>query len=91
MSISRVFHSGRLCEAVLYQIDKKIPYNIFFILTCDGKEQARIGNKKAVAPGSNAFKVSQYYHTDWVPESELQFCVNGLNMNALCGRLPETR
>ena len=73
----------KLDEAVLKQIDKEIPYHILFILTCDGKAQAWIGYKEAAASGSNAFKVSQYYHTDWMPESELQFQINGLDMDAV--------
>ena len=60
-------------EAVLRQIDKEIPYHILFLLTCDRKEQAWIGYKEAAASGSNAFKVSRYYHTDWVPEGSLNF------------------
>lgn len=72
-----------LDEAVLKQIDKEIPYHLLFILTCDGKAQAWIGYKEAAASGSNAFKVSQYYHTDWMPESELQFQINGLDMDAV--------
>ena len=70
-------------EAVLRQIDKEIPYHILFLLTCDRKEQAWIGYKEAAASGSNAFKVSRYYHTDWVPEDEMQFRVDGLNMDAM--------
>ena len=31
---------------------------------------------------SNAFKVSQYYHTEWMPENELQFRVDRLSMDA---------
>ena len=74
----------QLDEAVLRQIDKEIPYHILFILTCDGKAQAWIGYKEATASGINAFKVSRYYHTDyWAPESELQFRVDGLNMDAV--------
>ena len=72
-----------LDEAVLKQIDKEIPYHLLFILTCDGKAQAWIGYKEAAASGSNAFKVSRYYHTDWMPESELQFQINGLDMDAV--------
>ena len=75
-------NAPQLDEAVLRQIDKEIPYHILFILTYDVKAQAWIGYKQA-ASGSNTFKVSQYYHTDWVPENELQFCVNGLNMDAV--------
>ena len=70
-------------EAVLKQIDKEIPYHILFILTCDGKAQAWIGYKEAAASGSNAFKVSRYYHTDWVPEDELHLSIDGLNMDAV--------
>ena len=70
-------------EAVLRQIDKEIPYHILFLLTCDRKEQAWIGYKEAAASGSNVFKVSRYYHTDWVPEGSLNFSIDGLNMDAV--------
>lgn len=70
-------------EAVLKQIDKEIPYHILFILTCDGKAQAWIGYKEAAASGSNAFKVSRYYHTDWMPEDELHLSIDGLNMDTV--------
>lgn len=69
-------------EAVLRQIDKEIPYHILFILTFEGKAQAWIGYKEAVA-GGNAFKVNRYYHTEWVPESELCFTIVGLNIDAV--------
>lgn len=72
-----------LDEAVLKQIDKEIPYHLLFILTCDGKAQAWIGYKEAAASGSNAFKVNRYYHTDWMPEDELQLRVDGLNMDTV--------
>ena len=68
---------------MLRQIDKEIPYHILFVLTCDGKAQAWIGYKEADASGSNAFKVSRYYHTEWVPGNELQFRVDGLSMDAV--------
>ncbi len=73
----------QLDEAVLQQIDKEIPYHILFILTFDGKAQAWIGYKEAAGSGSNAFKVSHYYHTDWMPEDELHLSINGLNMDAI--------
>ena len=70
-------------EIVLRQIDKEIPYHILFILTCEGKAQAWIGYKEAVTSGSNAFKVNRYYHTEWMPESELRFSIDGLNIDAV--------
>ena len=76
-------NDSQLDEAVLKQIDKEIPYHILFILTCDGKAQAWIGYKEAAVSGSNAFKVSRYYHTDWVPEDELHLSLDGLNMDAV--------
>ena len=65
------------------KVDWEIPYHILFILTCDGKAQAWIGYKEAAASGSNAFKVSRYYHTDWMPEDELTLSIDGLNMDAV--------
>ena len=76
-------NTPQLEEAVLRQVDKEIPYHILFVLTCEGKAQAWIGYKEATASGNNAFKVSRYYHTDWIPEDELQFRVDGLNMDAV--------
>jgi len=73
----------QLDEAVLRQIDKEIPYHILFVLTCKEKAQAWIGYKEAAQSGSNAFKVSCYYHTDWLPEEELRFALTGLNMDAV--------
>lgn len=73
----------QLDEAVLRQIDKEIPYHILFILTFAGKAQAWIGYKEAAASGSNAFKVSRYYHTDWMLEDELHLSIDGLNMDAV--------
>lgn len=73
----------KLDEVVLRQIDKEIPYHILFLLTYEGKEQAWIGYKESVASGSNAFKVSRYYHTEWVPENSLQFSIDGLNLDAV--------
>lgn len=70
-------------ETVLRQIDKEIPYHILFILTCDGKAQAWIGYKEAAASGNNAFKINRYYHTEWIPENELLFSIDGLNMDVV--------
>ena len=64
-------NNPQLDEAVLKQIDKKIPYHILFILTCDGKAQAWIGYKEAATSGSSAFNVNRYYHTDWLPADKL--------------------
>ena len=73
----------QLDETVLRQIDKAILYHTLFLLTCDGKAQAWIGYKEAAASGNNAFKVSRYYHTDWVPEDELHLSIDGLNMDTV--------
>ena len=79
-------NAPQLDEAVLRQIDKAIPYHILFVLTYEGKAQAWIGYKEASA-GGHTFKVNRYYHTEWVPENELQFTISGLNMDAVYGSL----
>jgi len=73
----------QLDEAVLRQIDKEIPYHIIFVLSYENKMQAWIGFKEVAESGNKAFKVSKYYHTDWVLEAELDFAIEGLNMDAV--------
>lgn len=73
----------QLYEAILRQIDRRIPYHILFVLICAGKEQAWIGYKEAVAAGNNISKVSRYFHTDWVPEGSLQFSIDGMDMDGI--------
>lgn len=75
-------NAPQLDETVLRQIDKAIPYHILFVLTYEGKAQAWIGYKEVVS-GGHTFKVNRYYHTEWVPENELQFTISGLNMDAV--------
>lgn len=76
-----ILNAPRLDEVVLRLIDKEIPYHILFILTFEGKAQAWIGYKEATS--GNAFKVNRYYHTEWAPENELSFMIDGLNMDAV--------
>ena len=71
-----------LDEAVLRQIDKEIPYHIIFLLEYDGKYQAWTAYKEA-STGNTAFKVNQYYHTDWMTEDELPLKLEGLNEDAV--------
>lgn len=71
----------QLDESVLRQIDKEIPYHILFLLEYEGKYQAWTAYKEVAASGSNAFKVGTYYHTDWLPETELPLKVEGLSVD----------
>ena len=71
-----------LDEDVLRRIDTEIPYHILFLLEYEGKYQAWIGYKEATASGSNAFKVTGYYHTDWLNEEELPLRLEGLDLDA---------
>lgn len=72
-----------LDESVLRQIDREIPYHILFVLEYEGKCQAWVGYKEAAESGKNAFKVSRYYHTNWLTESELPVKVEGLNIDTI--------
>ena len=71
-----------LDEGVLRQIDKEIPYHIVFLLEHDGKYQAWTAYKKA-STGNTAFKVNQYYHSDWMTEDDLPLKLEGLNVDAV--------
>ena len=69
-------------ESVLLQIDREIPYHILFLLEYGGKYQAWIGYKEAVS-SSSAFKVSQYYHTDWMEADQLPLHMEGHSLDAV--------
>lgn len=71
-----------LDEAVLRQIDREIPYHILFLLEYDGKYQAWTAYKEA-STGNTAFKVNQYYHTDWMAEDELPLKLEGLSVDVV--------
>ena len=71
-----------LDESVLLQIDREIPYHILFLLEYEGNYQAWIGYKEA-ASGSSAFKVSQYYHTDWIESDHLPLRMEGHSLDAV--------
>ncbi|MCZ7409794.1 DUF4391 domain-containing protein [Parvimonas micra] len=70
-------------DSLLRQIDKEIPYHILFLLEYQGKYQAWIGYKEAVAYGNKAFKVNGYYHTEWSAENALPLKLEGLNIDAV--------
>lgn len=70
-------------DSLLRQIDKSIPYHILFLLKYQDKYQAWIGYKEATQSGANAFKVNNYFHTDWLKEDELSLKLDGLNLDAV--------
>lgn len=76
-------NSPVLDDSLLRQIDKEIPYHILFLLEYQGKYQAWIGYKEAVASGNKAFKVNGYYHTEWSAEDALPLKLKGLNVDAV--------
>ncbi len=73
--------SQPLDTSVLKQIDKQIPYHIIFLLEYEGKHQAWTAYKEAAGSGPFAFKVGNYYHTDWLEEAALPLKIDGLNMD----------
>ena len=67
-----------LDEGVLRLIDKRIPYPILYLLTCDGRCQAWIGCQTA---GLGSARV--YYHTAWQPQEDLNLELRGLDTDAV--------
>ena len=70
-------------EGMLRQMDREIPYHIFFLLEYQRKYQAWIGYKEATASGSVAFKVNKYYHTEWMEEEDLPVKLEGLDIDSV--------
>lgn len=63
-----------LDEGILRLIDKRIPYPILYLLTCDGRCQAWIGCQTA---GQGSARV--YYHTAWQSQEDLNLELRGLD------------
>ena len=63
-----------LDEGVLRAIDKRIPYPILYLLTCDGRCQAWIGYQPAGQGGARV-----YYHSAWQPQEDLKLELRGLD------------
>ena len=66
---------------VLRQMDKQLHYHLIFILEYDGKYQIWTGYKEEST--NTAFKVGQYYHTDWLTEENFSLRIDGLNMDSV--------
>lgn len=79
-------NAGTLDESALRQMDKQIPYHILFVLEYNEKYQVWIGYKEA-SSGDNAFKVNNYYHTEWLAEQDLQIKIDGLDMDSIYANL----
>lgn len=72
-----------LDERVLQLIDREIPYHILFLLVHEDKAQFWIGYKEQSRGGTRAFKPGTYYHTEWMPQKDLELRLTGLNMDAV--------
>ena len=70
-----------LDQKVLLQIDREIPYHILFILAYENERQAWVGYKEEAQSGTNEFKVSSYYHTEWINEEDLDLQIKGLDID----------
>ena len=66
-----------LDEGVLRVIDRRIPYPIVYLLTCDGQCQAWIGYQPTGQGGARI-----YYRTAWQPQEDLNLELRGLDTDA---------
>lgn len=66
---------------VLRQMDRQLHYHLIFILEFEGQYQLWTGYKEESV--NTAFKVGNYYHTDWVTEDAFSLAIDGLNMDTV--------
>lgn len=66
---------------VLRQMDKQLHYHLIFILEYEEQYQLWTGYKEESI--NAAFKVGNYYHTDWVTEDTFTLKIDGLNMDTI--------
>lgn len=66
---------------ILRQMDKQLHYHLIFIL--EYQEQYQLWTSYKEENGNSAFKVGNYYHTDWVTEESFSLRIDGLNMDTV--------
>lgn len=66
---------------VLRQMDRQLHYHLIFIL--EYEEQYQLWTSYKEESVSAAFKVGNYYHTDWVTEDTFSLRIDGLNMDTV--------
>lgn len=70
--------SSSMDKRILRQIDRKIPYYIFHLVSNENMYQAWIANKTATAA---TVKVSNYVKTAWLKSESLDFTFEGKSVN----------
>lgn len=66
---------------ILRQMDKQLHYHLIFLLEYEGAYQLWTGYKEESV--TTAFRVGNYYHTDWVTEDAFSLVIDGLNMDTV--------
>ena len=66
---------------VLRQMDRQLHYHLIFILEFEEQYQIWTGYKEEST--NTAFKVGNYYHTDWVTENTFSLRTDGLDMDMI--------
>ena len=66
---------------ILRQMDRQMHYHLIFIL--EFEEQYQLWTSYKEESVSAAFKVGNYYHTDWVTEETFSLRIDGLNMDTI--------
>lgn len=66
---------------VLRQMDKQLHYHLIFILEFEEQYQIWTGYKEEST--NDAFKVGNYYNTNWVTEDTFSLRLDGLNMDTI--------
>ena len=66
---------------ILRKMDRQMHYHLIFIL--EFEEQYQLWTSYKEESVSAAFKVGNYYHTDWVTEESFSLRIDGLNMDTI--------
>lgn len=65
---------------LLRALDRQIPYHLLYLMEYAGKMQAWISYKETAA-ANEAFRVGQYYHTDWLEPEALPLAIEGATLD----------
>ena len=74
-------------ESILTQIDREIPYHLLYVLTKGDRAKLCIGFKEYTQSGSNVFKVSRYFYTDWSDLGQLSISIGTADLDSVYDKL----
>lgn len=64
-------------------IDRNVPVYVVYLLRFKGNVQLLASYKEPSGNKSGTFRIVETFVSDWMPEGDIELCVNGLNLDSI--------